>query len=197
MVALSVCVCVFFPPQRHYTCLHSPEEISEEPEPIISRELIVNSIQWNPNPETSSNASTATPPGCPPGLQYVSRAQCTPLIHFTHSSLGTGHPRANSTLSLLKDLFWWPNMARDVSRFVQGCSDCAIAKSPCHLPSGKLLLLPVPNRPWSHLGMDFITDLPVSDGNICVSSGWPFLQILSPSPPQESSHGYGDCWTHV
>ncbi len=48
---------------------------------------------------------------------------------------------ANGTLSLLKDRFWWPNMARDVRRFVQGCPDCAISKNPRHLPSGKLLPL--------------------------------------------------------
>ncbi len=59
-------------------------------------------------------------------------------------------------------------MARDVRRFVQGCPDCAISKNPRHLPSGKLLPLPVPNRPWSHLGVDFITDLPPSDGNTCI-----------------------------
>ncbi len=59
-------------------------------------------------------------------------------------------------------------MARDVRRFVQGCSNCAISKSPRHLLSGKLLPLPVPNRPWSHLGVDFITDLPASDGNTCI-----------------------------
>ncbi len=47
-------------------------------------------------------------------------------------------------------------------------SDCAISKSPRHLPSGKLLPLPVPNRPWSHLGVDFITDLPPSDGNTSI-----------------------------
>ncbi len=131
--------------------LHAPEEVSEEPEPIIAKKIFVSPMQWTSNPVTSSNASTATPPGCPQGFQYVTRAQRTPLIHSVHTSLGTGHPGANSTHSLLKDRFWWPNMARDVRRFVQGCSDCAIAKSPCHLPSGKLLPLPVPNRPWSHL----------------------------------------------
>ncbi len=150
--------------------LHAPEEVSEEPELIISKEIIVSPIQWTSNPATPSNASTATPPGCPQGLQYVTRAQRTPLIHFAHTSLGTGHPGANDTLSLLKDRFWWPNMARDVRRFVQGCSDCAIAKSTRHLPSGKLLPLPVPNCPWSQLGVDFITDLPASEGNTCSSS---------------------------
>ncbi len=59
-------------------------------------------------------------------------------------------------------------MARDVRRFMQGCPDCAISKSPRHLPAGKLLPLPIPNRPWSHLGVDFITDLPASDGNTCI-----------------------------
>ncbi|KAK3528512.1 hypothetical protein QTP70_000901 [Hemibagrus guttatus] len=42
------------------------------------------------------------------------------------------------------------------------------AKNPCHLPSGKLLPLPVPSRPWSHLGVDFITDLPVSKNYTCI-----------------------------
>lgn len=108
------------------------------------------------------------PPGCPPRLQYVTKAQCTPLILSANSSLGTGHPGANNTLSLLKDCFWWPNMARDVRRLVQGCPDCATSKTPRHLPSCKLFPLPIPNRPWSHLGVDFITDLPASDGNTCI-----------------------------
>ncbi len=130
--------------------------------------MIVCPIQWSPNSVPSSSVSANDPPGCPPGLQYVTRTQRTPLIHSAHSSLGTGHPGANGTLSLLKDRFWLPNMAREVRRFVQGCPDCAISKSPRHLPSGKLLLLPVPNRPWSHLGVAFITDLPPSNGNTCI-----------------------------
>ncbi|KAK3568202.1 hypothetical protein QTP86_000224 [Hemibagrus guttatus] len=59
-------------------------------------------------------------------------------------------------------------MANDVQRYVQGCRECAISKNPRHLPSGKLLPLPVPNRPWSHLGVDFMTDLPASGGYTCV-----------------------------
>ncbi len=59
-------------------------------------------------------------------------------------------------------------MARDVRRFVQGCEEWAKSKSPRHLPAGKLFPLPIPNRPWSHLGIDFVTDLPASDGNTCI-----------------------------
>ncbi len=148
--------------------LHAPEEDSQEPEPILPEDMFLCPIQWAPESILTPSVSTSEPPGCPPGLQYVTRTQRTPIIHSAHSSLGTGHPGANGTLSLLKDRFWWPNMARDVRRFVQGCSDCAISKSPRHLPSGKLLPLPVPTRPWSHLGVDFITDLPPSNGNTCI-----------------------------
>ncbi|KAL0146797.1 hypothetical protein M9458_057736 [Cirrhinus mrigala] len=49
-----------------------------------------------------------------------------------------------------------------------GCKECAMSKSPRHLPAGKLHPLPVPNRPWSHLGVDFMTDHPVSDENTCI-----------------------------
>lgn len=149
--------------------LNAPEEVSEEvskePESILPGEIIISPIQWS---EDSIISSNATPSGCPPGHQYVTRALHTPLIHSAHTSLSTGHQGANNTLSQLKDRFWWPKMARDVRRFVQGCADCAMAKSPHHLPSGKLLPLPIPNRPWSHLGVDFMTDLPASDGNTSI-----------------------------
>ncbi len=147
--------------------IHTPEECKEEPEGIIPTEMISSPIQWTSPPVASSNPP-ANPPGCPPDHQYVPRIQRTPLIHSTHTSLGTGHPGVNTTLSLLKDRFWWPNMARDVRRFVQGCPDCAISRSSRHLPAGKLHPLPIPNHPWSHLGVDFITDLPVSDGHTCI-----------------------------
>uniref|UniRef100_A0A8C1XQM0 Gypsy retrotransposon integrase-like protein 1 n=1 Tax=Cyprinus carpio TaxID=7962 RepID=A0A8C1XQM0_CYPCA len=147
---------------------YTPEENSEEPHSILPERLIVSLITWSTETIPSSNASANTPPGCPSGMQYISRTRRTPLIHSAHTSLGTGQPEVNETLSLLKERFWWPNMASDVRRYVQGCKECAISKSPRHLPSGKLLPLPVPNRPWSHLGVDFITDLPISRNCTCI-----------------------------
>ncbi len=141
-------------PVQEISRIHAPEESKEEPEGIIPAEIISSPIQWTSPPVASSNPP-ANPPGCPPDHQYVPRTQRTPLIHSTHTSLGTGHPGVNTTLSLLRDRFWWPNMARDVRRFVQSCPDCAISRSPRHLPASKLHPLPIPNRPWSHLGVDY------------------------------------------
>ncbi len=59
-------------------------------------------------------------------------------------------------------------MAQDSSHFVCGCSVCAISKSPYHLPAGNLVPLPIPRHPWSHVGVNFTTYLPNSDGFTCI-----------------------------
>ncbi len=48
------------------------------------------------------------------------------------------------------------------------CKAAPTASSPKVLSPPCRQDTPIPNRPWSHLGVDFITDLPVSDGNTCI-----------------------------
>ncbi|KAI2646996.1 Transposon Tf2-9 polyprotein [Labeo rohita] len=147
--------------------IHTPDEEPETTEPILPQHMFVCPIQWV-TPPAAADPAPAPPPGCPPNLRFVPEAERIPLIHTTHTSLGTGHPGTNRTLSLLKNQFWWPRMEQDVQRYVRGCRECTMSRTPRHLPAGKLLPLPTPNRPWSHLGVDFITDLPASEGNTCV-----------------------------
>lgn len=91
---------------------------AETPEPVIAPHLIVIHIQWSLEEQLSqANASENPLLGCPPGRQYVPHTLRTPLITSVHSSVGTGHPGSNQTLSLLQDHFWWPGMAKDVRRF--------------------------------------------------------------------------------
>ncbi|KAI2648258.1 Transposon Tf2-9 polyprotein [Labeo rohita] len=127
--------------------LFEPEETTDTPSNILPSQIIVSPIEWT-SPPAVATLEPRTLPGCPPGRQFIPRTQRVDLIHTTHTSLGTGHPGANNTLSLISERFWWPNMARDVKR---------------EAPS-----LASPNRPWSHLGVDFMTDLPPSDGNTCI-----------------------------
>ncbi|KAK3569044.1 hypothetical protein QTP86_021545 [Hemibagrus guttatus] len=145
--------------------MFAPEESPETPEPILLENIFVSPITWSEETLPPGSTSTYTPLGCPPGSQYIPRARRTALIHSAHTSLGTGHPGIHETLSLLKERFWWPNMTVDVRRYVQGCEGCAMSKDPCHLPAGKL---PVPSHPWSHLGVDFVTDLPTSREHTCI-----------------------------
>lgn len=47
-------------------------------------------------------------------------------------------------------------------------STCTQAKVPQTLPAGKFKQLPIPVWQWSHLALDFITDLPESQGNTTI-----------------------------
>ncbi|KAI2647675.1 Transposon Tf2-11 polyprotein [Labeo rohita] len=141
----------------------SPDYHSE-PEPIISSNLIVSPILWDQD-ETIRQATLQEPalPECPEGKIFVPRSQCLPLLGAAHQSLGSGNPGSQRTLSLLQTCYWWPSMRRDTIRYVQSCFVCAMSISPHQLPTGKLVPLPIPQRPWSHIGVDFVTDLPSSE----------------------------------
>ncbi|KAL0149363.1 hypothetical protein M9458_055401, partial [Cirrhinus mrigala] len=103
------------------------------------------------------------PPECPEGKTYAPNVK--PFwAHLTTLRA----PGSRRTLSLLQSRYWWPSMHRDTITYVQSCSVCAKSTSPRQLPRGKLVPLLIPQRPWSHLGVDFITDLSNAEGNTCV-----------------------------
>ncbi len=121
-----------------------------------------------PSPCLDDNIRAATeevpaPPGGPQGRTYIPTSLQISLLDSVHASPGSGHPGRQRTLPLLEGSYWWPNMAQEVAQFVKGCSVCAIISTLRCLPEGKLVPLPIPRQPWSHLGVDFATDLPASN----------------------------------
>ena len=55
--------------------------------------------------------------------------------------------------------YWWPEITRDVGRYVEGCNLCQRMKNRMEEIVGKLKLSKVPKKPWTHLMVDFITKL--------------------------------------
>src|SRR5258708_37571531 len=51
-----------------------------------------------------------------------------------------------------------------VGDYVRLCTSCACTKATCHKPYGLLKQLPIPGQPWESISMDFIEQLPVSEG---------------------------------
>lgn len=90
------------------------------------------------------------------------------LITWAHTSPAADHPGTLKTLELLKERYFWLSMAKDINEFVALCSTCAQAKVPRYHPAGKLQLLTNPQRPWSHIAMDFLTDILDSEGNTVI-----------------------------
>ncbi len=79
-----------------------------------------------------------------------------------HDSPSSGHPGITATAHLVTNRFWWPSLQKDVTTFIQHCATCSITKPSHQCPAGLLQPLPIPQRPWSHIAIDFVTDLPRS-----------------------------------
>ncbi len=145
--------------------LHQPDPSGDCPEPILSPTVFVCPIEGALDDQIrAATLDEPAPLGGPEGKSFVPTALRLALLDSVHSSPGSGHPGSQRTLSLLRNRYWWPNMSRDVARYVKGCPVCAIALTPRRLPEGKLVPLPIPRRPWSHLRIDFATDLPSLNG---------------------------------
>ncbi|KAL5597079.1 uncharacterized protein BROUX77_007027 [Berkeleyomyces rouxiae] len=84
----------------------------------------------------------------------------TRLIQETHDSHITGHPGRDGTLAILSRNFFWPGISRDVRQFCANCNVCGRSKVWRERKKGLLLPLPIPERPHSELGIDFMTELP-------------------------------------
>lgn len=68
-------------------------------------------------------------------------------------------------IARLSENFEWPGMRNDVTKFVSQCMDCQHTKYETKRLAGLLCPLPVPQRPWEDLSLDFITRLPSYHGN--------------------------------
>ena len=61
--------------------------------------------------------------------------------------------------------YWWPGVTKEVKQYMEGCDQCQRMKNRAEMPAGKLRPNEVPERPWQHISVNFITKLPVSKGH--------------------------------
>lgn len=88
----------------------------------------------------------------------------TELIQRTHDSILTGHPGREATLAILSRTFFWPGMSGDVRKFTRNCHQCRGNHAWREKRHGLLKPLPVPDRIWREISIDFVTGLPESEG---------------------------------
>ena len=91
-----------------------------------------------------------------PNDQFVRTA----IIYECHDRPYVGHVGTHKTTKLVERNFWWPNIQRDVRRYVQTCHSCQANKGTNQKPAGLLQPLPIPQEPWESVSMDFIIHLP-------------------------------------
>jgi transposase InsO family protein len=87
------------------------------------------------------------------------------ILQRHHDDPLAGHFGHNRTLELIRRKYDWPKLPKDVRDYVATCTLCQQIKPARHSPHGELQSLPLPERPWMDITMDFITDLPPSKKN--------------------------------
>ena len=86
------------------------------------------------------------------------------IFEVRHNRPTAGHYGLLKTLQLVSRNYYWIGMKKDIANFISGCYTCKRNKSTKHKKFGLLQPLPIPTQRWQALSMDFITDLPVSQG---------------------------------
>jgi hypothetical protein len=86
------------------------------------------------------------------------------VLQNTHDHPLSGHFSQNHTLELIWHKYTWPGIHTYIKDYVKSCTTCARAKVPRHKPFRLLKQLPIPERPWNSISMDFIKQLLDSSG---------------------------------
>ena len=79
-----------------------------------------------------------------------------------HDAPWAGHVGRNRMLIALKAAYWWPRLDTDAREYVNNCDACQRNKARHQIKENFLAPLPVPERPFQTIGIDFITNLPVT-----------------------------------
>src|SRR5260221_758794 len=85
-------------------------------------------------------------------------------IHDHHDCPTAGHFRETKTMELICCNYHWPGLRHMVGDYIRSCTSCACTKVMHHKPYGLLKQLPIPSQPWESISMDFIEQLPTSEG---------------------------------
>jgi hypothetical protein len=95
------------------------------------------------------------------------------VLYELHGALTAGHHGIIRLLAAMTRTFWWPNMKRTVQHNVRNCVTCRRNKAARHKPCGLPQSHEVPTaRPFEHVSLDLITDLPKCDGYDTMMMWW-------------------------
>jgi hypothetical protein len=86
----------------------------------------------------------------------------TAVIQANHDAYLSGHPGRDATIAIIARKFFWLGMNQAVRSFIKACDVCGRTTIWRDKKKGLLKPLPLPDRIWSDISMDFITDLPPS-----------------------------------
>ena len=128
----------------------------------VSRDVVYQELLNKPEPRTDGlivgNGFLWTCDGLfyvPNDLELQRR-----LIYEVHDTPTGGHMGLHKTLARLTSMCWWNGMKSMIADYVKGCITCAATKPSLQKPAGTLRPLPIPEKPWRMISIDFVGPLP-------------------------------------
>jgi len=76
------------------------------------------------------------------------------LLDHIYQSLG--HASYSKTYHAVASYFYWPMIAKDTKQYCKIYGICQLTKQSTQCPFGLLKPLPIPERPFTHISMDFL-----------------------------------------
>jgi len=86
------------------------------------------------------------------------------IIRLHHNMPVRGHRGQWKTIELVTQNFWWPGVSREVKQYMERCNACQRNKNCTQAPASKLMPNLIPEKPWSHISVDFIMKLLLAQG---------------------------------
>ena len=84
------------------------------------------------------------------------------IIRLYYNILVEGHRGQQKTVELVIRNFWWPEITKEIKRYVEGCNSCQRNKNYIKQLAGKLISNLISNKPQIYISADFITKLPLA-----------------------------------
>jgi hypothetical protein len=76
------------------------------------------------------------------------------IVNQAHRILG--HLGMQKTNKYVCCWFWWPKIGKYIDLFCEPCNICQATKTVNQKPQGFLHSMPIPDRPWASIAMDFV-----------------------------------------
>lgn len=143
----------------------SPDHSPVTHDSILPEACVIAPVRWVLMEQVrDGHQLEQPPPDTPDSKTFVPSAQRPLVLEWGHNARVAGHPGRQRTMELIDRTFWWPTMKDDVNEYVSACPVCLANKVDNQRPQGLLHPLPIARRPWSHVSLDFVTGLPISNG---------------------------------
>ena len=124
----------------------------------------------------------------------------TKIIQRCHDSPISGHPGREGTMYIVGRSYYWPLMSYHIRRFCRNCDACGRNKVWRDQKHGLLQPLPVPDRFYQEISMDFMVELPESEGctNLWVITDRLSKTVVFEGMPtmkaEDCAQKFWECW---